>query len=436
MQSGKVTILLGIGLTSLFILAGCTQAFSAGSQNSSAGITPEAAGVEKVTDSEAQAVPTTAGSSTDSEALSVTEQPQVESSSIPADSSSQQLLLAGTNIAKHSVPLEEVYFDTFNGSFVRLSDATESTVLQLRDAIPPIATPKYTDVDTADQWLTANDIVVGYVDGDEALAYPTRILNYHEIINETINDMPVLISYCPLCNSGIVYDRRLNGDVLEFGNTSALHNSDMVMYDKQTLSYWFQVEGAAIVGDLTGQQLEVLPTMFMRWAEWRDTYPDSQVLSLDTGFSRPYERDPFTRLPASLNQGRFPFPVNDSARDPSLPAGEQVISLVVAGDARAYPIAALAGGVVNDEVGGTALAVIVNEAGTATVLNRQAGEQTLTLAWDGDNLVDQETGTRWTVTGEAITGPLEGTQLELWPARFSFWFAFVAAFPEGRAYQP
>jgi hypothetical protein len=344
-------------------------------------------------------------------------------------------LLAGTDISRHNVPLEDVHFDTFNGSYVPLSDITEAVALQLRDAIPPVANPQYTDVKIADEWLKDDEIVVGYVDGDEALAYPIRILNYHEIVNETVNGVPVLISYCPLCNSGIVYDRRLGDQILEFGNTSALYQSDMVMYDRQTFSYWFQVGGEAIVGDLTGQRLEVLPTRFMRWSEWRETYPDSRVLSRETGFNRPYDRDPFTRLPAYLNQGRFPFPVGQAARNPSLPAGEKVVSLVIDDEARAYPVAALSGLVANDTVGGRPVAIAVDEADTSWAFDRRLGEQILTLEWDGDVLRDAETGSHWSLTGEAIDGPLTGEQLEILPARFSFWFAFVAAFPEATVYQ-
>ena len=435
MKPSKVVRIFGLGLTGLVILTGCTQAFSTDIHSQAPAVEPQSPELEQMTEAVEQATEP-ADQPADSGPVPDTEPTGTDLNADTDEPDPEPILLAGTNIALHNVPLEEIYFDTFNGRYVRLSDAAESDILRLRDAIPPIETPKYTDVAAADQWLTANDIVIGYVDGDEALAYPTRILNYHEIVNETVNDIPVLISYCPLCSSGIVYDRRLDGEVLEFGNTSALHNSDMVMYDKQTLSYWFQVEGKAIVGDLTGRRMEVLPTMFMRWADWREAYPDSRVLSLDTGYHRPYDRDPFTQLPQLLNGGRFPFPVGEAARDPTLPAGEQVISLVLAGDARAYPIEALAGQVVNDEVGGVPLAVIVDSNGTATALTRQTDDQVLTLAWAEDTLVDEETGTRWTNTGEAISGPLQDTQLELIPARFSFWFAFVAAFPEGTAYQP
>ena len=358
-------------------------------------------------------------------------------SSAPEENSAiGRTLLAGTNVDQRSVPLEDVHFDTFNGSYVPLAEASEAVILQLRDAIPPVETPKYTDVATADAWLNDTDTVVGYVDGDVALAYPAKILNFHEIVNEEVNGRPILVSYCPLCNSGIIYDRRVGDQILEFGNTSALYQSDMVMYDRQTFSYWFQVGGDAIVGDLTGQRMEVLPTRFMLWSAWREAYPDSQVLSRDTGFDRPYDRDPFSGLSEYLNQGNFAFPVGEEARNPALPAGERVISLVIEEEARAYPISALAGSVTNDEVNGRPVAIVIDAAETGTVFSRQVGNQVVTLAWDGNTLKDEETGSTWTLTGHGLDGPLADTPLELIGARFSYWFAFVAAFPNASVYQP
>lgn len=437
MQIKKHTSWLTFSLVASVLLAACTQATAGNNEIQLEADNPATELEAATTTKEEEVTNSTADTDIQTQQENTqTNEAQEEVSGSGADAATEKILLAGTNIALHSVPLDEVQFDTFNGSFVRLSDATEAVVLELRDAIPPIEEPKYTDVATADEWLTPDDIVIGYVDGDEALAYPNRIMNFHEIINEEVNGKPVLISFCPLCNSGIVYDRRVDGQVLEFGNTSALYNSDMVMYDRQTFSYWFQVGGDAIVGDLTGKRMEVLPTHFMRWSEWREAYPDSKVLSRDTGFPRPYERDPFTTLPQYLNGGNFPFPVGEAARNPALPAGEKVIGLVVNEEAKAYPVATLTGSVVNDELGGAPVAVVVDEAETGVIFSRQVGEQTLTLTWDGDELVDAETGSHWTLSGEATSGPLAGEQLEILAARFSFWFAFVAAFPEATAYQP
>jgi len=145
--------------------------------------------------------------------------------------------------AKHSVPLEDIYFDTFQpvNRAVHLSEASLELIQRLQDAIPPIHHPKYETVSDA-TWMRDRDVVLGYADGDQAWAYPIRILNLHEIVNDTLAGEQVLISYCPLCYTGIVHSRNLGDRVLTFGNTSALYESDMVMLDYETGSYWWQVE--------------------------------------------------------------------------------------------------------------------------------------------------------------------------------------------------
>ena len=144
----------------------------------------------------------------------------------------------------HSVPLDEVFFDTFDGGAVP-ADRIPRPELRARllDAIPPIDEPVYEDITGACHWLDPADLVLGYVAGGQAYAYPFKILNFHEIVNDEIDGVPVLVSYCPLCRSGVVYDRRVAGETLSFGNTSALYESDLVMVDRATGSYWWQGGG-------------------------------------------------------------------------------------------------------------------------------------------------------------------------------------------------
>ncbi len=129
-----------------------------------------------------------------------------------------------------------MFFDTFDGGSVRLSDSTPELRARLLDEIPPIDNPVYETRENAD-WLSDDDLILGYVAGDQPYAYPFRILNFHEIVNDELDRIPVLVSYCPLCRSAIVYDRRVDGALLTFGNTSALYQSDLVMVDRQTSSY-------------------------------------------------------------------------------------------------------------------------------------------------------------------------------------------------------
>ena len=162
---------------------------------------------------------------------------------------------------RSTVELRDVVFDTFDGSFVRLPDADDSTIRRLRDAIKPIYEPTYEDAETAGAWLDGRDRVIGVEFDGTAYAYPIKTLSFREIVNEVFGERPVAITFCPLCASGVVFDRRVDGRTLLFGNTSALFNFDMVMYDHQTGSYWHQQSGEAIVGELAGKAMEPLPSL-------------------------------------------------------------------------------------------------------------------------------------------------------------------------------
>ncbi len=327
----------------------------------------------------------------------------------------------------HSVPLEEVYFDTFDGGAVPLSDSTAELRSRLLDAIPPIDLPVYGEVGAGD-WLESDDLVLGYTAGSQAYAYPFKILNYHEIVNDVLDGVPVLISYCPLCRSAIVYDRRVEGRLLSFGNTSALYESDLVMVDRTTGSYWWQVAGTAIVGSLTGSELDPLPSEVATWADWASRHPDTMVLTRDTGYERPYERDAFASYTDVLDAGRFPFPVGEAARDTRLPPSALVVGIVLDGGTRAYPIDALTGPI-NDDVGGIAVVVFPTDGG-ATVFSAVVDGEALQFQSKEAGFVDVETGSVWTSNGAAISGARAGTQLQAIPSRTTFWFALVGAFPD------
>jgi len=329
--------------------------------------------------------------------------------------------------SRHSVPLDEVYFDTFDGGAVRLSESTQELRQRLLDAIPPIDAPLYGEAAAGD-WLEPVDLVLGYVAGGTAYAYPFKILNFHEIVNDEIDGTPVLISYCPLCGSAIVYDRRVGGEVLSFGNTSALYESDLVMVDRTTGSYWWQVAGTAIVGPLTDTELRALPSVVATWQGWVSDHPDTLVLTRDTGFDRPYEVDNFATYSERIDSGRFAFPVGEEARDGRLPASTLVVGVVRNGVVRAYPVAGL-DTVVNDVVGGDPLAVIPGDGGVAVFSTVLAGD-VVELEIAAGRIVDAATGSEWSTDGVAISGPLAGSVLEALPARTTFWFAFVGAFPD------
>ena len=341
------------------------------------------------------------------------------------------------DLTKHNVPLDQVYFDTFRrvNRAVPLDQAPKSLIDRLRDAIPPIHNPKYDSASEA-HWLHSDDIVLGYVGGDRAWAYPIKILNYHEIVNETIGGEEVLISYCPLCYSGIVFSRRLDDRTLTFGNTSALYESDMVMLDYETGSYWWQVAGEAIVGELTGEKLKVLPSMTLRWGEWQNLYPDTLVLSRDTGFSRPYEADSLGGYVDYLKGGSFAFPVSEAARDRRLPPATIILAVKMGGDTRAYPVVELGRKAIMDTLGGQEITVFTDPDGlTGGVYQPTVGDRKLTFETREGRFYDRETGSTWDLAGRAVEGSLKGSQLEALPSKIAFWFSIATAEPGITVYE-
>ena len=342
------------------------------------------------------------------------------------------------NRGKHSVPLDKVLFDTFNGSFVRLSEATPRTIARLRDAIRPIYKPRY-EGPKGGAWLDPDDLVIGIAGEEGAFAYPLKILNFHEIVNDRIGGRPVLISYCPLCASGIVYDRRVEGRVLVFGNTSALYENDMVMYDHQTGSYWFQVGGEGIVGELTGKRLVPLPSATVTWKTWLAAYPETRVLSREQGFGRnyPYGRDSFRGYSARVDRLRFAFPFSLEKLDKRLRPATIVLAVRVAGREKAYPLHR-AGAAMNDTIRGEPLVVFsAQDATVGTAFSARVGGRTLTFsATKGGGFRDGQTGSQWTLTGRAVEGPLAGERLRPLPTRRAFWFALAIALPDVALFQP
>ena len=338
-----------------------------------------------------------------------------------------------------SVPLEKVVFDTFGGPFVPLSEASSGTIETLRDAIKPIYQPRYDPAEKGD-WLDDEDLVIGYQSQGGAFAYPLKILNFHEFVNDVIDGKPILVSYCPLCFSGVVWSREVDGQALLFGNTSALYESNVVMYDHQTGSYWFQTAGEAIVGPLTGKRLLMLPSMTTTWREWKELHSDTLILSKDLELligSNPYDYNLFQGYEKTINSNRFAFPVTKEKLDPRLPPGEDVITIRVGESNGAYPVSRLGSTAINDELGGEPIAVfILEEENSAAAFFRMIDEQELTFQLRDGLFQDQETGSIWDLAGEAISGPFKGRRLVPVPSLRSYWFSAVTAFPNLELYAP
>jgi hypothetical protein len=224
-----------------------------------------------------------------------------------------------------------------------------------RDGIPAIDRPRFVGPDRSG--LAAGDRVLGLSLGGVARAYPVRILNWHEIVNDRIAARAVAVTYCPLCGTGMAFDARVGGQPTSFGVSGLLYNSDVLLYDRRTESLWSQIMATAVTGPLKGTVLEPVALTHTSWAAWRARHPRTEVLSTDTGFRRDYARDPYQgydKVP------RLMFDVQH--RDARLPLKAWVMGVVIDGQARAYPFDWLARevdaqGRWHDELGGRRIRV-------------------------------------------------------------------------------
>jgi hypothetical protein len=296
-----------------------------------------------------------------------------------------------TDFAKHTVPLDE-FFGGGPG----------------KDGIPAIGDPKFDSTAQADQWLADREPVIELEVGGAVRAYPLQILIWHEIVNDTVAGTPVAVTFCPLCNTALVFDRRLDGRTLDFGTTGNLRNSDLVMYDRQTESWWQQFGGEAVVGELAGAELRPLPARIVAWEDFAARHPDGEVLSRDTGVVRPYGQNPYTGYD-DVDSGPFFGAAN--AGDHRLPPKERVVYIARNDDAVAVALSWLARQKrVVVEVGGEKLQVVFTGTANSALDSADIAEGRQVASADVRSLA----------TGEPV------------PFDQPFWFAVAAFRPDVR----
>lgn len=319
-----------------------------------------------------------------------------------------------------------------------------------KDGIPALDQPAFVSVAEADAWLQPHEPIILVRIGDDARAYPLQILVWHEIVNDVVNGVPLLVTFCPLCNTAIAFDRTLNGRVLDFGTTGRLRYSNLIMYDRQTETWWQQANGEAIAGELTGTTLEFIPASIIGWGEFKAEFPDGRVLSTETGYSRPYGRNPYVGYD-DIDNSPFLY------RGPETPGQLRPMTRILAVEANGDPVAFAYSvleelRVVNETIGGEDLVVFWQpgtasaldsaeiafgrDVGSANVFSRLVRGRSLTFTFDGSTFVDEQTGSRWNLIGAATEGELAGEHLTPIVSINHFWFSWVAFQPDTRVYRP
>ena len=314
-----------------------------------------------------------------------------------------------------------------------------------RDGITPVDHPVFETVSEASTHMADHEPVVSIELEGEARAYPLAILIWHELVNDELGGVPITVTYCPLCNTAIVFDRQVGADrnILDFGTTGYLRHSDMVMWDRQTESWWQQITGEAIVGEYTGAQLKVLPATLVSWQDFKDSYPNGSILSRDTQDPRNYSHPPYPGYD-SIDGRPFMF---YGELDDTLPSTERIVGLNVGETAIAYPFPLFEDSpVINDSIETTDIVIFYAPdtlspflgtfgsespvVGSTGVYSRNLDGRELTFNSVNYSVVDEQTGSTWNIFGEAVEGPLSGSALDPVVHANHFWFAWRAFVPD------
>ncbi len=317
------------------------------------------------------------------------------------------------------------------------------------DGIPAIDQPTFERADVV-RWIADDEAVIALDLGQEHRAYPVQVMIWHEIVNDSVAGSPVTVTYCPLCNSALAFDRRVGDRELSFGTSGKLYLSALVMYDRQTESLWSQIEHRAIAGYLTGEDLTLVPVQMLSWSQWVGQHPDGWVLSRETGFDRSYGTNPYVGYD---DPDGTPF-LFDGETDDRLKPMTRVVGLAEGSDVVAIrQDALLDGGVVSLTLDGRPVTLWLaaglssaldgpgvaggRDIGATGAFEARVGQDVLTFSATDDGwFTDEETGSTWSITGQAIDGPLRGTALRPINHLDTFWFAWAASNPATKVIQP
>ncbi|MDN3669038.1 DUF3179 domain-containing protein [Echinicola jeungdonensis] len=295
-----------------------------------------------------------------------------------------------------------------------------------KDGIPALTNPNFISASEA-IYLSDEDLVLGYVDLNEAKAYPHRILDWHEIINDDINEISMAVIYCPLTGTGIAWDRNIGKGKTTFGVSGLLYNTNIIPYDRATDTNWSQILLKAVNGDLAGQNPKTINLVETSWKNWREMFPQTKVVSTITGHNRNYGFYPYGSYRTNET---ILFPV--SKRDNRLHPKERVLGIIHENSVKAYRIEMF--GEVNslilDQFGTNDLVIVGNKTKNFIVaFNRKLPDGTLldfeVVENKGATILKDQEGNQWDIMGRAVSGPREGERLKAMPQMIGYWFAWA-----------
>ena len=324
------------------------------------------------------------------------------------DSSYSEPMIMETNGIKHSIPLDKIK----GGG-------------PPKDGIPSIDNPKFVDVSGA-HFVSDSDTVIGLEINGESRAYPIFILVWHEIVNDNVGGTPVAVTYCPLCYTNQVFERVIDEQEVEFGTSGKLYNSNLLMYDRYTESYWSQALGIAVKGELTGYELNLIPFDVITWGDWKRLHPETKVLTTDTGHIRSYATDPYGNY---YTEPRIMFPVEYS--DDRLHPKEIIIGFNQDDIYKAYKQSDIESKVIiNDSIGQTPVMLVSLFSENSRAFVRVVDDISLDFVFKDGKIIDSQTQSEWNYDGLSISGTYNGIQLERLPIQPGFWFEWFAFHPQ------
>jgi len=324
-----------------------------------------------------------------------------------SDTVSSELVLMETNGIEHLIPLDKIK----SGG-------------PPKDGIPSIDNPKFSKVKDS-QFMSDSDTVIGLEINGESKAYPIFILVWHEIVNDNVGGIPVSVTYCPLCYTNQVFERIINDQEVEFGTSGKLYNSNLLMYDRLTESYWSQALGMAVKGELSGYQLNLIPFDVITWGDWKSLHPETLVLTTDTGHIRSYATDPYGSY---YSEPRIMFPVEHS--DDRLHPKEIIIGFSQDDVYKAYKQNDIESNIIiNDFIGETPIMLVSLFSENSRAFERTMDDQILDFVYTDGKIFDTQTNSEWNYDGLSISGEYEENQLKRMPLEPGFWFEWVAFHP-------